>query len=374
MTAQGAGVECLSSFVSCQALREPWDSIVARQDATIMAMDTTSGFDWAMALWQTHLNAADQEVAVLRDDAGISGILPLYRLQKTIRGVPCRTIAPFTELYGGRNGFLLREPGIEPLEQLFAGLEQSWDVLLVTAVEGSAHEELLLGLVRKQRWRYLVASEQRSPYFSFLDNWENHFASLPKKFRSTMRNGEKRLRERGVLGYRECRTREEVVDFLAALETIERDSWKAAAGTSIASDPVHDAFHRDLALRAADSGRFSGHLLYLNDEPIAYLMGLLQNGVFLDLKESYRASFRDMSPGHVLKYFAFPRLYEHGTRLYDFMGKCEEYKLKWTDQTYLRRTYLALNNTVRGAAVRLISRCAGKPIMKAEREGKGATA
>lgn len=352
-------IQSLRSYEECQSLRPAWDEIVTRQSGGIDELDPTSGFDWAMALWQSHLRGLDQDVLILREGTQVAGILPLYRFAKKVRGISCRSVAPFTELYGGRTGFLLRNPHIEYLDALLAHAQRSlnsWDTLVVTVVEGSAYEKLLLDLVSQTGWHFQVLNKERSPYIPFLDSWENHFASLPKKLRSTMRNGEKRLRERGELTYRECRSSEEVVEFNAAVEAIERESWKAEAGTSIASNPVHDAFHRDLALRAAANGSFSGHLLLLNVEPIAYIMGLLHEGVFLDLKESYRAAFREMSPGHVLKSFAFARLYEHATRLYDFMGKCEDYKLKWTDKTYCRSTYLVFNNSWRSCVAQWIGR------------------
>jgi len=346
----------LRSYEECQQLRESWDNLLNSQSESIDQLDLTAGFDWAMALWQSHLKESDQSVLVLRDAAGISGILPLQRFQKTVRGVSCRSVAPITELYAGRTGFLLREPQLSTLQELFAclaKLDTRWDAFVLTVVKDSEYERLLLDQTEHQGWHVLRLGEERSPFIPFQDTWEQHFASLPKKLRSTMRNGEKRLREKGDLTYLECRSPEEVAQFNAAVDSIERDSWKAEAGTSIASNSVHHAFHQNLALRAAAAGRFSGHLLLLNGEPIAYIMGLLHNGVFLDLKESYRVSFREMSPGHVLKYFAFARLYEQGTRLYDFMGKCEEYKLKWTDRTYSRVTYGVISNTLRGRAVQL---------------------
>ncbi len=348
-------VQSLRSYEDCQQLRSEWDALVATHSGEINSLDPTSGFDWAMALWQSHLKAQDQDVLVFRQGDDVAGILPLYRFQKKVRGIPCRSVAPFTELYGGRTGFLLKDLSIENLDALLTHARdhlQSWDTLILTVVEGSDFEELLLNLVPKKGWHHQVLNKERSPFIPFLDTWENHFASLPKKLRSTMRNGEKRLRERGELTYKECRTLDEVQEFNAAVAAIERESWKAEAGTSIASNPVHDSFHRDLALRAAASGYFSGHLLFLNGEPLAYIMGLLQQSVFLDLKESYRAAFREMSPGHVLKSFAFARLYEHGTRLYDFMGKCEEYKLKWTDKIYCRSTYLVFTNSWRSTIAR----------------------
>jgi CelD/BcsL family acetyltransferase involved in cellulose biosynthesis len=216
-------------------------------------------------------------------------------------------------------------------------------------------EKLFLEMTAANAFQVRPIEEQHSPFISLQDKWERHFAGLPKKFRATIRNGGKRLRERGELGYRECVGPQAVADFNAAVIEIEKDSWKGPAGTSIASNPVHEAFHRAITERAAENEFFSGHLLLLDQQPIAYVMGMLYNGVFLDLKESYRNTFREMSPGHVLKNFLFARLYERKVLLYDFMGNCEEYKMKWTDRTYCRVTYLFFNKTLRGKAAGWLS-------------------
>ncbi|MGC1614971.1 MAG: GNAT family N-acetyltransferase, partial [Candidatus Acidiferrum sp.] len=231
-----------------------------------------------------------------------------------------------------------------------------WDTFSATVVQGSAHESLLVETARRGNWRTLVLRRVSSPYVPFLENWEEHFAALPKKLRSTMRNGEKRLRERGELSYREFVSSQDVREFNNDAKSIEADSWKSGSGTAMASNPVHEAFHSALTFKAAKNGWFSGHVLYLDGNPIAYILGLLHNGVFLDLKESYRSAFREMSPGHVLKFFAFPRLYQRQTRCYDFMGTCEEYKMKWTDKVYTRVTYLLFNNTVRGRLARFLGK------------------
>jgi perosamine synthetase len=339
-------------------LRSSWDEILSSQSRGIRDLDVSAGFDWAMTVWQTHLSSGPIELLVLRENGEISGILPVYRFTRSVGRIPCRSVAPVGDLYSGRTGFLLRTPNGAALDALFTHLREKldpWDVLTLTLVRGSFHDRLFRGFASAHGFYIRAIEEQNSPYVQMQENWEQHFASLPKKFRSTIRNGEKRLRERGSLSYRECRSRQDAADFNAAVLDIEKDSWKAAAGTSIASNPVHEAFHRAITMRAAESGFFSGHLLLLDGQPVAYVMGLLYNCVFLDLKESYKNSLREASPGHVLKNFVFARLYEQKTKVYDFMGKCEEYKMKWTDKTYCRTTYLLFNDTLRGRAAHWLS-------------------
>jgi len=362
-----------SGYEECASLRTAWNEIVAAQSTDISHLDVTCSFEWTMTLWRNHLEKKPQKVLVLESDGEVSAILPLHQFRKQIHGLPCRVVAPFTELYSGRAGFLLREPHGTQFGALFAALNDAvkdWDAFQFTLVENSLQQQEFLAWQRDTSAACEEINKQTSPYIVLQENWEQHFASLPKKFRSTIRNGEKRMRERGQLEYREFRQDSDLDFFSAAALEIERDSWKEAAGTSLTANRLQEAFHTDLLKSAAQNGWLSGHLLLLDGEPVAYVHGLLYNGIFLDLKESYKSRYREMSPGHVLKAFAFESLYAHRARIYDFMGACEDYKMKWTDKTYSRVTYLLYSRTARAWAARRVGRLKGSAeVSAAELEG-----
>jgi CelD/BcsL family acetyltransferase involved in cellulose biosynthesis len=362
MTTASPQIAVLRSPEEWDTLRSSWDEILARQSRGIEDLDVSAGFDWAMTVWQTHLDSGQIEILVLREGNHVCGILPLYRFNKSIRRIPCRILAPLTEIFSGRTGFLLHEPRLQYLDALLDHARNRMDrseAMLFTLVNGSLYQKLFLQWARRNATRLQTLTVERSPYTSLKENWERHFASIPGKLRTKIRSGEKRLRERGELSYREYRSAEEVAEFNQAVREIEAESWKATAGTSIASNPKHEAFHTALTLRAAQRGWFSGHLLLLDKQPIAYVNGLLYNGVFVSLKISHRVAFREMSPGHVLTALQFERLYQHGAHIYDWTGKCEEYKMRWADDTYCRTTYLLFNDTLRGRAAHWLSTIAG---------------
>ena len=355
-------VRVVTSYEECDSLRSAWNEILAAQSSDISQLDVTCSFEWAMTLWRNHLDKKPQKLLVLESDGEIHAILPLHQFRKQIHGFPCRVLAPFTELYSGRSGFLLREPHHSQFAALFNSLSDAakdWDAFQFTLVENSLQHQEFLTWQRDTGAACEEISKQTSPYIVLQENWEQHFASLPKKFRSTIRNGEKRMRESGQLEYREFHDASDLDSFAAAALEIERDSWKEAAGTSLTANRVQEDFHTDLLQGAAQSGWLSGHLLLLDGEPVAYVHGLLYNGIFSDLKESYKSRYREMSPGHVLKAFAFESLYARRARIYDFMGACEDYKMKWTDKTYSRITYLLYNKTARAWAARRVGRLKG---------------
>jgi CelD/BcsL family acetyltransferase involved in cellulose biosynthesis len=357
-----AAARVLSHYDECAPLRDPWNQIVAARSGEILQLDVTCSFEWAMTLWRNHLGKKEQRVLVLEADGEIAGVLPLYQFRKQVHGLPCRAIAPLTELYSGRCGFILRDLGSGQFEALFGAIceaEKNWDVFQFSLVEGSEQHRQFFTWQRKSGLACEEIARQTSPYIVLQESWEQHFASLPKKFRSTIRNGDKRMRERGRLEYREFRQNADIDFFAAAMLEIERDSWKETAGSSLTANRLQETFHTEFLKSALQAGWLSGHLLLLDGEPVAYIYGLLYYGIFSDLKESYKNRYREMSPSHVLKAFAFESLYAHRARLYDFMGVCEDYKMKWTDKTYSRTTYLLYNRTARGWAARRLGRFTG---------------
>ena len=183
--------------------------------------------------------------------------------------------------------------------------------------------------------------------------WRNYFESLPKKFRWLLRDAEKKLRASGRLHYTEYRQGSDLKHFLDAMFHVEQKSWKEVQKSSITANDDQRKFYTALTAIAAERGLLSCHLLELDEEPIAYIYGLLFNGVFSDLKESYNLSYQSMSPGHALKLFVLERLYDRNARLYDYMGVCEPYKMRWTDTTYTRSTYMIFNRTLGGLAARI---------------------
>jgi CelD/BcsL family acetyltransferase involved in cellulose biosynthesis len=175
--------------------------------------------------------------------------------------------------------------------------------------------------------------------------------------RWTIRKGERALSEKGRLEYEELSDPASVDKLMHSIHTIERRSWKEQSGTSITAQGKQQAFFEAFAALAAESGMLCGHVLRVDGKPIAYIFGVLDgDSVFLDLKESFDAAYAEYSPGHVLKRFAFQTLIARGVRIYDFMGRCEPYKMRWTDKTYHRLTVVLFNTTFRGSLAHLRSR------------------
>lgn len=345
------GVSRLRRYDECMELGSAWSLLSEASRADLSCPDVTASHEWTMALWENLLGEGDAHVIVSYRDGRLSGVLPLYATWRQVHRVPCRVISAYSELYSGRWGFVVAER--QDFEAMVEWLEthiSRWEVFQVTLVEGSDSDAWLRQIQRERGYRLEVADTQVSPYIVLDATWETYFASRPKKFRWTVRDAVRRLDARGRVAYRQFGKPEEVNEFMSALVEIERSSWKEEAGTSITMKPQQESFYRSFAQAAAARGWFSGQLLTLDEEAVAYSYGVVYRGVFYDLKESYKSRYREFSPGHVLKASTLGALCRSGIRFYDFMGRCEDYKMRWTDQTYTRRTYLMYRGKLRGVA------------------------
>jgi CelD/BcsL family acetyltransferase involved in cellulose biosynthesis len=339
-----------------RSLRPIWDGIVSAQAGGILGLDVTATPEWAETLAKVLLNGRKTRTLVLEQSGEPVGILPLYESQESKYRLKFQKLAPITELYAGRTGFMFKEPRVDYLEAFVDYLYERlhrWSLFQVTLVDDSESDQLLRSVCESIKISRDKLSSQASPYIVLENNWQDYFNSRPKKFRWNLRNGRKKMETCGHLRYSICEKPSQLESFLSAMLEIERGSWKETTGTSVTTNDYQESFYKQFCAPALDRGWFYGHLLELDAEPVAYVYGTVHQGVFYDFKESYKDKFKELSPGHVLKTFVFEELYRKNIRLYDFMGACEEYKLRWTDKTYRRSTYVIYNNDARGLALRM---------------------
>jgi len=349
----------LRSTEEWNKLREFWDALIERQNGDILGLDPTCTLSWAETLWENHLGRKGLEVLVAESSGAVEAVLPYYRTQKKIHSVSCDTVAPITELYSCRCGFLLNEPRADLLEGLLNGLREhvsGWDVFVFTLVEGSPSRLLLAELEERGGLRLEKISAQRSPFIILDKPWTEYFDGLPRKFRWNLRNFQKKMQAAGSVVHLTFESGSKLEEFHEAVQEIEKASWKEEAGTSLTANTLQENFHARFMHAAAARGWFSGHLLEFRGEPVSYVWGLLYGNIFYDFKESYKSTYRDLGPGHVLKLSLMEKLFDKGVAFYDYMGLCEEYKLRWTDRTYERSTFLLYNKTLKARAAQLAGR------------------
>jgi CelD/BcsL family acetyltransferase involved in cellulose biosynthesis len=338
--------------VSFDNLADDWDRILASCANGINGPDATCSLVWARTLGTTLLAESEVHTLTISNGNRVVGILPTYGTSKSDSPIRLRERRLITEAYSGRTGLLVDNNDPSLVQRL---LEASrcrappWDLMLLHVVADSPSHVAVAKAVRELSLNILDLGSNKSPYIELGTSWNELLGSLPKKMRWTIRKSEKDLAAKGELAFEEIRSPADAGTFLDSVYQIERKSWKEASGTSITAQNKQQSFYESLVRLAGQRGMLNAYLLRLNGEPIAYILGILSSDrVFLDLKESFNSDYSEHSPGHVLKRFAIESLIARGALLYDFMGNCEPYKMKWTDKTYTTVSLAIYNSTIRG--------------------------
>jgi CelD/BcsL family acetyltransferase involved in cellulose biosynthesis len=328
-------VDVLDGTVAPERLRAAWARLLERNVAPPGGLDATSGPVWFEAVVAAFGKGDRSRVVVLREGESVVALLPL------VVEAGRRLMAP-TMLHGGRNGFLLGTPSAELLGATLGNVRQAfgaWLSLRMMLVEGSEGEALLAEVCTRYGYRAIADSEEPSPYFPLLADAAEFSARMSKGLKQTLRTAANKLKALGVLELREIGPEADADWAIESILTIERASWKQEAGTAITCHPEQERFYRELFPRAARAGLLYGQIALLNGRPIAYNFGLLHAGVFCCLKHSQTLEHQGLSPGQLINAEMIGRVRERGAAVYDFMGKVEPHKMRWSDANglYTRR-------------------------------------
>jgi CelD/BcsL family acetyltransferase involved in cellulose biosynthesis len=341
------------------AVSSEWNQLVQKYSNDITGLDITATYDWTHALWKTREGLGEKFVVVESELNKVVAILPFYKKKSQWLVFKYDSIALFSNLYAGRQGLVLSEVNKKSVLNVlsyFANYVRGWGIFTISFVKASTQDYHCKQALEDLGLQYEIVNESESPYIELGSDWDHFLKSMPKKLRWTMKSSEKRLREIGNVEYKHFTHYAEVDEFLEAVMLIENDSWKNEAGTAISKNEFQENFYRYFTPNAAKNNWLSGHLLTLDGEPIAYIYGMSFGSTFYDFKESYKESYKKYSPGHVLKSFAFPELINGNISIYDFMGGCEDYKMRWTDKKYGHVTYNVYNKTLIGKMLSLKSK------------------
>lgn len=344
-------ITVLETINECAELKNAWDRLLRQHATATDGIDVTGTIEWTLSLWKNHLRSQPQKIFLLSEAGQVCAILPCHQSKSSKYGIRENILEPITELYPGRKGFLLKDGSDAHLEAVFNFIFtqfSGWDVFRCTLVDGSPSAKMFAAMVEKHRYSVLSNHCITSPYILLPPQQEAYFSGLSKNFRDNLKKSESRLNKAGKMSVRFYQSPDEVMAFLDAVLSIERRSWKEQAGTSITTNPIQEALYRLFLPQAAENQWLMGTVLSVDEKPIAYAMGLIFEGIYYNLKASYDETMRATGAGSFIYSPIIKELYRREIFVCDFMGKCEEFKMRWTDATYSRTTYFLYNQTIRG--------------------------
>lgn len=322
-------IEEFNSWESLTAYRQQWNDLVDQQQ-----LGPAHEFSWLETVW--NVNRANRELLVIlfSDSDGVAGIASFVKETEKRRGLLVQILKPlawFHSLHGTQLIFA-RDPQLL-LNTLFEYLNKKhndWVLWFTQYKRGEEQESMFASALQQRGYPFESHAGVRSPYLRIEETWDEKMKTLQPRFRTALRSREKRLREKGPFELRFLDSADEWQAGLDAIREIEGDSWKVAAGSAITVQDFQWRFYCRYAPLAAKCGTLRIPVLYLDGEPLAYDYAIYDRGIYYLLKTSYRQKWQEMYPGFVLRKLMVEWAYSQCATEIDFLGKDEDWKMKWT--------------------------------------------
>ena len=354
-----------SSEVSILGTAEGLDALAPEWDALMAAMPRPSPFlshTWVTTWWRHFGGSSRLLVVTLRSAEGeLVGVAPLHVASRRVAGLPVRAL----EFLGYRGSavctdhldFLARGPERHAaVARMFEALvqEPSWDTMALADIAEDSPLRAVAAAVRLPH----VALPAEICYYRPLFGSAGEFAAAIRQehpnLASMLRRRRKRLAQHPdsrfvatVDGGAEIAT---VMGELARLHGLARNRQGQSGNFC---RPDYRAFHDDVALKLAASGRLYLARWQFEGRIAAVLYGLVEGGVLYFYQSGFDTALGSHGLGTVLMgdvmEDAAGRL---GLREFDFLRGDEEYKTRWTSLARTTWTVHVWRQCWRGTAAR----------------------
>lgn len=182
-----------------------------------------------------------------------------------------------------------REQGLPKLIQ-FPDIRT--DGIFAATLQGAA-AELNLPMVK-------VMERERPMLRSDVDGDAYLAGTLGRKHYREYQRLERRLAEKGALGYEVAETADETRLAVETFLTLEASGWKGRAGTAMVVDRFRAAFVREAIAGLAERAMCRIHTLTVAGKPVASLVVFVESGVAYTWKTAFDEEFAAYSPGVLL--------------------------------------------------------------------------
>jgi len=276
-------------------------------------------------------------------------ILPLIEEQTRLFGIPVRQWTSPTNVHSERFD-VVAEDKKAACRAFFEYLRalKGWDMLRLTEIPPDGHAWQLEEMAREHGLPVGTYQSQRSVYIPLPASFEALQGALGGKFRGNLRRRRKQLEEKGRISVEHITGGPDLQVHLEVCFAIEQSGWKGRRGEPANLDRRIHGFYSALARRASKEGSFSLFRLMLDERPIAFHYGLVQDGIYSLLMTSYDESLRACGPGHLLVEEVLKSCIESGLREFDFLGCDLEWKRAWSPMNRQHTWLFILQNSLRG--------------------------
>lgn len=322
--------------------------------------EPSTSFSWTHSLFCNHLRNQDNFFIIqyFKENKTIC-FVPMIATTEKLSGMDLVTIYFASERYNTHSDILAIDKSNELISSLLSSLNDipiKWDIFRTTRIlEQSQYTNSIEKKIIEVYPFNTIRHEQPSFFLKLPDTFNEYLNNRSGKFRNYLRRMEKKLSKLGEVKYIELNNKNNFKTAFNAIVSIESESWKQSHGTAISAIERQKNFYAQLCLEEYKTNRIHLSFLYIEDQPIAYNMGIVSHGTYYYLKTSYIGKFRNSSPSTVLRAKLISSLISENIRYFDFPGEPYEWEQQWTSELRWHKSIVVFNNTIKAKLLYYLS-------------------
>ena len=313
--------------------------------------------EWIAAAVQAFAPTRKILLITVRLGNRLRAVLPLWQEKSYLCGIPFTRLRSTTNLDHSCRFDVIHGAGSnlrEIARATWSCLKElsGWDAIELTNVPAGAVTEYLLGCAERERQHVAQFEHVRTPFMMLegfkVDGDRTQFARS-SRLRNNLRKGWRKLEEGGQVRFRRLDYADP--EALEKFYRLEEAGWKGKRGTAIACSKQTREFYDRIACSASAFGYFSLYLLEVSESLVAADFGFCLGGRYFPLKIAYDENYRSCGPGHLLVSATLLDAVRRGVSCYDWLGHHEEWKARWTSETWVHNNCFIFRNNAVGHAL-----------------------
>ena len=312
-------------------IQRQWDQLLETLDPIPVPLS----HGWLSAWLSAFTPDAEMEFRCVYLDGQLVGAAPLLRVRERYRGIPV-TLLKLAANGHSPYSMVVVHPDLNEQKQA--------DVLaLLTRVEAHEvglffkipkHSGLRTFLLARQGEGHQYVGEKPSlltPVIQIAGDWSSFFSARPKKLKRSLKHKLNRYQAADSFHISEEPITHEDQPLIDELITISANSWKSGIGNDLKGNARSRRFFLNLINEFGQSGRLKAWIMRQGDQPVAFELHLVDDGVVYPIRADYDQAFKSFSPGSVLEYTALKHLFDsRSARQYYTCADDYWYLSNWT--------------------------------------------
>ena len=340
-------IELVNNYSDFSKLRQYWNDLLSKSDSDFPFMT----YEWIEFWWSLYGVDKEMLIVTVKENDQLIAIAPFMRSKISWLGFPVTAITFIANGHCNRAALITCSDKPDLFWDILNYInhfEYSYDIMYLDyIVKDSSTYKHLVRTLQAHEIKYHENNEDRSPYIAISGTWEQYFKGRSSKFRHKINHTQKifdQLNNYKITKY----TADNIDEAMDQVMEISRNSWKFKQNTALANKKENLLFYPALAKKASDLGWLNIWILKIGNKPAAFSFNLLFKGKIYAKKIGYSEEFAPLSPSEFLNTAIIKEGFSSSLIEYDWLGKDDSYKMRWTSLTRQHLKYWIFTGTLYG--------------------------